>query len=158
MGAFSIWHWLIVLVVVLVLFGGRGKLSGLMGDMAKGINAFKKGLKEGDVTDKGDRLVVRVGGASVTIAKHRVQRIEKKATVRDGYREKLAKATTAADHYTLAQWCRKNGLTVEYKLELAQVVALNAGHAAAPVAPSSSIGKFSIPAERFAMPSRSAAE
>ena len=52
MGTFSIWHWLIVLVVVLVLFGGRGKLSGLMGDMAKGINAFKKGLKEGDGADK----------------------------------------------------------------------------------------------------------
>ena len=52
MGTFSIWHWLIVLVVVLVLFGGRGKLSGLMGDMAKGINAFKKGLKEGDDADK----------------------------------------------------------------------------------------------------------
>ena len=52
MGAFSIWHWLIVLVVVLVLFGGRGKLSGLMGDMAKGINAFKKGLKEDESADK----------------------------------------------------------------------------------------------------------
>ena len=52
MGTFSIWHWLIVLGVVLVLFGGRGKLSGLMGDMAKGINAFKKGLKEGDGADK----------------------------------------------------------------------------------------------------------
>ena len=52
MGAFSIWHWVIVLVVVLVLFGGRGKLSGLMGDMAKGINAFKKGLKDGDGADK----------------------------------------------------------------------------------------------------------
>ncbi len=52
MGTFSIWHWLIVLVVVLVLFGGRGKLSSLMGDMAKGINAFKKGLKEGDGADK----------------------------------------------------------------------------------------------------------
>ncbi len=50
MGTFSIWHWVIVLVVVLVLFGGRGKLSQLMGDMAKGINAFKKGLKE----DSGD--------------------------------------------------------------------------------------------------------
>lgn len=46
MGSFSIWHWLIVLVVVLILFGGRGKLSQLMGDMAKGITAFKKGLKD----------------------------------------------------------------------------------------------------------------
>ena len=42
MGTFSIWHWIIVLVVVLVLFGGRGKLSSLMGDAARGITAFKK--------------------------------------------------------------------------------------------------------------------
>ena len=48
MGSFSIWHWLIVLVVVALLFGGRGKLSGLMGDAAKGIKAFKKGLAEED--------------------------------------------------------------------------------------------------------------
>lgn len=54
MGAFSIWHWLIVLVVVLVLFGGRGKLSQLMGDMAKGITAFKKGLKEDESVEKED--------------------------------------------------------------------------------------------------------
>ncbi|MCG8355977.1 MAG: twin-arginine translocase TatA/TatE family subunit [Kiloniellales bacterium] len=46
MGTFSIWHWIIVLVVVLVLFGGGGKLSKLMGDAGKGINAFKKGLKQ----------------------------------------------------------------------------------------------------------------
>jgi sec-independent protein translocase protein TatA len=52
MGTFSIWHWLIVLVVVLVLFGGRGKLSHLMGDMAKGINAFKKGLKEDESAEQ----------------------------------------------------------------------------------------------------------
>ena len=45
MGSFSIWHWVIVLLVVLVLFGGRGKLSGIMGDAAKGIRAFQKGLK-----------------------------------------------------------------------------------------------------------------
>lgn len=51
MGAMSIWHWVIVVVVVLLLFGGRGKLSGLMGDAAKGIRAFRDGLK-GD-EDKG---------------------------------------------------------------------------------------------------------
>ena len=45
MGSFSIWHWLIVLVIVAILFGGRGKLSGIMGDAAKGIRAFKDGLK-----------------------------------------------------------------------------------------------------------------
>ena len=48
MGSFSIWHWLIVLAVVLVLFGGGGKIPKLMRDMGQGINAFKKGLKEDD--------------------------------------------------------------------------------------------------------------
>jgi len=48
LGSFSIWHWVIVLIVVLVLFGGRGKLSGLMGDAAKGIKAFREGLKGED--------------------------------------------------------------------------------------------------------------
>ena len=49
MGGLSIWHWLIVIAVVAVVFGGRGKLSGLMGDAAKGIRAFQEGLKgEGD--------------------------------------------------------------------------------------------------------------
>jgi len=47
MGSFSIWHWLIVIVVVLLLFG-RGKISELMGDMAQGIKAFKKGMSEDD--------------------------------------------------------------------------------------------------------------
>jgi sec-independent protein translocase protein TatA len=45
MGSFSIWHWLIVLVIVLLLFGA-GKIPKLMGDMAKGVKAFKKGLNE----------------------------------------------------------------------------------------------------------------
>ena len=48
MGGLSLWHILIVAVVVLLLFGGRGKISQIMGDFAKGINAFKKGLKEDD--------------------------------------------------------------------------------------------------------------
>ena len=50
MGSFSIWHWLIVLVVVLLLFG-RGKIPELMGDMAKGIKSFKKGMNDEDETD-----------------------------------------------------------------------------------------------------------
>ena len=44
MGSLSVWHWLIVLAVVLLLFGGRGKISQLMGDFGKGLNAFKKGV------------------------------------------------------------------------------------------------------------------
>ncbi|PZO05171.1 MAG: twin-arginine translocase TatA/TatE family subunit [Alphaproteobacteria bacterium] len=51
MGAMSIWHWVMVGVVVLLLFGGRGKLSGLMGDAAKGIKAFKEGLKDDEKKD-----------------------------------------------------------------------------------------------------------
>ena len=47
MGSLSIWHWIVVLVVVLLLFG-RGKISELMGDMAQGIKAFKKGMSEDD--------------------------------------------------------------------------------------------------------------
>ncbi len=47
MGSLSIWHWILVLVVVLLLFG-RGKISELMGDMAQGIKAFKKGMSEDD--------------------------------------------------------------------------------------------------------------
>ena len=48
MGTFGIWHWVIVIAIVALLFGGRGKLSGLMGDAAKGIKAFKEGLKDED--------------------------------------------------------------------------------------------------------------
>ena len=50
MGSFGPIHWLIVAVVVLLLFGGRGKLSGLMGDAAKGIRAFRDGLKGDEAT------------------------------------------------------------------------------------------------------------
>jgi len=46
MGSFSLWHWLVVLVIVLVLFGGRGKISSIMGDLAQGIKAFKKNMKD----------------------------------------------------------------------------------------------------------------
>ena len=48
MGSFSIWHWMIVGVVLLLVFGGRGKISDMMGDVAKGIKSFKKGLSEDD--------------------------------------------------------------------------------------------------------------
>lgn len=48
MGFTSIWHWVIVLAIVVLLFGGRGKISALMGDFGKGLKSFKKGLKDGD--------------------------------------------------------------------------------------------------------------
>jgi len=49
MGSFSIWHWLVVLAIVLLLFG-TGRISNLMGDLAKGVKAFKKGLAEDEPT------------------------------------------------------------------------------------------------------------
>ena len=47
MGAFSIWHWIIVLIIVLLLFG-KGKIPSLMADMAKGIKSFKKNMSDDD--------------------------------------------------------------------------------------------------------------
>ena len=51
MGGLSWIHWLLLALVALVLFGGRGKVSDLMGDFGKGINSFKKGLAEPDKED-----------------------------------------------------------------------------------------------------------
>ncbi|HEY5337418.1 MAG TPA: twin-arginine translocase TatA/TatE family subunit [Rhizomicrobium sp.] len=51
MGSLSIWHILIFAVIALLLFGGRGKVSDLMGDVAKGINSFRKGLRDSDHDD-----------------------------------------------------------------------------------------------------------
>ncbi len=52
MGSLSIWHWVVVIAVILLLFG-RGKISELMGDVAQGIKSFKKGMAEDD-TAKAD--------------------------------------------------------------------------------------------------------
>ena len=49
MGSLSIWHWIVVIAVVLLLFGS-GKISVLMGDVAQGIKAFKKGMQYDDKT------------------------------------------------------------------------------------------------------------
>ena len=51
MGAFSIWHWLIVLAVVVILFGGGGKISRLMGDFGKGLKNFKSSMKENEASN-----------------------------------------------------------------------------------------------------------
>jgi sec-independent protein translocase protein TatA len=52
MGLGSLWHWAIVLVIVVVLFGGRGKISELMGDVAKGIKSFKRGMSDEETEAK----------------------------------------------------------------------------------------------------------
>jgi sec-independent protein translocase protein TatA len=52
MGSLSIWHLLILLALVVILFGGGGKLSRIMGDFGKGITSFKAGLREAERKDK----------------------------------------------------------------------------------------------------------
>ena len=56
MGAFSIWHILLVVAAFALLFGGRGKISGIMGDTAKGIRAFRDGLKGEEPTEEAKSL------------------------------------------------------------------------------------------------------
>jgi sec-independent protein translocase protein TatA len=66
MGSMSIWHWLVVGVIVLLLFG-RGKITELMGDMAGGIKAFKKGMAEDeDVTKKAEEEKQKLEAAAAS--------------------------------------------------------------------------------------------
>jgi sec-independent protein translocase protein TatA len=73
MGSFSIWHWLIVLVVVLLLFG-RGKIPELMGDMAKGIKSFKKGMSDDDNEVDQTRTVEHRADETVATAKEKASK------------------------------------------------------------------------------------
>jgi sec-independent protein translocase protein TatA len=55
MGGFSIWHWLIVGIIILLLFG-KGRFSDMMGDVAKGIKSFKKGMSEDEEAEAQRRI------------------------------------------------------------------------------------------------------
>ncbi len=61
MGATSIWHWIILLVIVVLLFGS-GRISNVMGDVAKGIKSFKKGLADDEDTAKPADKAIGQGG------------------------------------------------------------------------------------------------
>ncbi|MGR4866439.1 twin-arginine translocase TatA/TatE family subunit [Caulobacter sp. LARHSG274] len=54
MGSLSIWHWLVLAAIVAIFFARPGKLSGIMGDAAKGIRAFKDGLKDDTSSETAD--------------------------------------------------------------------------------------------------------
>jgi len=56
-GSFSILHWIVVLAVVLLLFGGRGKVSAIMGDFGKGLRNFKTGLKGPEAEEAEDEAI-----------------------------------------------------------------------------------------------------
>lgn len=67
MGSFSIWHWMVVLLVVLLLFGS-GKISGLMGDFAKGIKSFKKNMADDAPDASMEADATRTVGAPGTLS------------------------------------------------------------------------------------------
>ena len=74
MGSMSIWHWIIVGGVLLLLFGGKGKVSDLMGDFAKGIKSFKKGMADDDTAEVRPTVVaepVRPDSETVRTIDHR---------------------------------------------------------------------------------------
>lgn len=73
MGSMSIWHWLVVAVIVLLLFG-RGKIPELMGDVAKGIKSFKAGMKDDEVatTDAAKKELETKAGEVVAKAEQKV--------------------------------------------------------------------------------------
>jgi sec-independent protein translocase protein TatA len=73
MGSLSIWHWLIVGAVLLLVFGGRGKISEMMGDVAKGIKAFKKGMTEEEAGAKPDAPVKSIDHQVAADAKRRAE-------------------------------------------------------------------------------------
>ena len=83
MGAFSIWHWVIVLVVVLILFGGKGKLSGIMGDFGKGLKNFKDQVKSNKETEETE-LINEVPEKKVKLNK-------KKTSVKSSPKKKTTK-------------------------------------------------------------------
>ena len=60
MGSFSMMHWILVVLVIVLLFGG-GRISGLMGDVAKGIKSFKKGMSDEDTTETASKTVDHKG-------------------------------------------------------------------------------------------------
>jgi sec-independent protein translocase protein TatA len=79
MGGLSIWHWLIVGIIVLLLFG-KGRFSDMMGDVAKGLKSFKKGMSEDDTVEPAKPAQMIEGrSAADIIAEHEA----KKAAAKD---------------------------------------------------------------------------
>lgn len=62
MGSFSVWHWLVVLAIVMLLFGA-GKIPRLAGDLAKGIKNFKQGMKDEEPNGAAPAATTNTGAA-----------------------------------------------------------------------------------------------
>lgn len=93
MGAMSLWHWIIVIAIVLILFGGRGKISDIMGDFAKGIKSFKKGMAEDDTSET---TVETVDSEPAKVIEHQTEAEPKISKPRSKAASKSPTKTTAA--------------------------------------------------------------
>ena len=95
MGTFSIMHWLVVLAVVLLLFGGRGKISSIMGDFGKGLRNFKTGLKGSEEEEDAEIIgeVPKAAAKKVATKKasSKKKAAAKKATVKKASAKKAVK-------------------------------------------------------------------
>lgn len=84
---------------------------------------------EGEVTEEGDTIRVRMGHTSVTVQRSRVLKIEKKKSPREIYHERAASAPNTADaHYQLALWCQKKKLYRDMRRELEKVIEIDTNH------------------------------
>ena len=98
-GTFSILHWIVVLAVVLLLFGGRGKVSAIMGDFGKGLRNFKTGLKgseenaDAEAIDEGPKAAKKVATKKAAPKKKAAARkaTAKKATAKKASAKKAVK-------------------------------------------------------------------
>jgi sec-independent protein translocase protein TatA len=93
-GSFSILHWIVVLAVVLLLFGGRGKVSAIMGDFGKGLRNFKTGLKGPEGEDSAEESADAIEEAPRPAAK---KAAAKKAPAKKAAPKKAASKKTSAN-------------------------------------------------------------
>lgn len=88
MGGLSIWHWLIVLAVILILLGGRGRVSSLLGDLGKGIKSFKQSMaedeKEKAAAAMADAKMSEPGTLNAPLPEQKLQEPQKTTTINQG--------------------------------------------------------------------------
>ena len=72
MGSFSIWHWLIVLVVVVLIFGTK-KLRNVGSDLGGAVKGFKEGMKEASTDKSAEKPAEQVTGQTIDVESHREQ-------------------------------------------------------------------------------------
>ena len=95
-GSFSILHWIVVLAVVLLLFGGRGKVSAIMGDFGKGLRNFKTGLKGSDSEADDDDVVEAIEASPRPAKKAATRKPPAKKAARKKASEKKKSASKKA--------------------------------------------------------------